>query len=40
MLFKLIGIVFIIIFSFRDTEEERLKKDNKEWEKIMGRYYD
>ena len=40
MLFGLIIIVFILIFGFRDTEEERLKKEKKEYKKIMGRNYE
>lgn len=39
MLFILIIIIFIIIFSFKDTEEERLKKDEADFKRIMGREY-
>lgn len=33
-------ILFIIIFNLKDTEEDRLKKEKKEWKKIMGRDYE
>ena len=40
MLFKVISIVFILIFSFKDTEEQRLKKDKKDFKRIVGRTYE
>lgn len=40
MVFKLIIIIFIISVSFKDKTQEQLKKDKKDWERIMGREYD
>lgn len=39
-MFKLLIIVFIFIFSLRDTSEDELNKQKKEWKKIMGRDYE
>ena len=39
-MFNLLILVFIFIFSLKDTSEERLKKEKKEWERIMGRDYE
>ena len=40
MLFILLGLfyTFVIIMS-GSIEEERLKKEHKDWKKIMGREY-
>ena len=40
MLFKLIIFIFIISCSFRDNEQEQLKKDISDWERILGRKYE
>lgn len=39
-MFKLLIIVFIFIFSLRDTSEDELNKQKKEWKRIMGRDYE
>lgn len=39
-MFKLLILVFIFIFSLKDTSEERLKKEKKEWKRRMGRDYE
>lgn len=39
-MFNLLIIVFVFIFSLKDTSEERLKKEKKEWKRIMGRDYE
>lgn len=39
MLFILITINFIMIFSFKDYSQEELEKDKKQWEKILGEEY-
>lgn len=39
-MFKLLILVFIFIFSLKDTSEERLKKEKKEWKRIFGREYE
>jgi hypothetical protein len=40
MLFILIIIVFVVIFSLEDTSAKELEKDKKTYERIMGRKYD
>lgn len=39
-MFNLLIIVFVFIFSLKDTSEEELKKEMKEWKRIMGRDYE
>lgn len=39
MLFILIIIIFAIIFSLYDVSEKELKKDIKDWERIMKERY-
>ena len=39
-MFKLLILVYIFIFSLRDTSEQELKKEKKEWKKIFGRDYE
>lgn len=40
MLFKLIIFIFILACSFKDNEQEQLKKDIKDWERILNRKYE
>ena len=40
MLFILITIVFVVIFSLEDTSAKELQKDKETYERIMGRKYD
>lgn len=39
-MFKLLTLVFVFIFSLKDTSEEELNKEKKEWKRIMGREYE
>ena len=39
-MFYLLILVFIFIFSLRDTSEQELKKEKKEWKMIFGREYE
>ena len=39
-MFNLLVLVFVFIFSLKDTSEEELKKEKKEWKRIMGRDYE
>ena len=39
-MFKLLILVYVFIFSLKDTSEERLKKEKKEWKRIFGREYE
>lgn len=39
-MFNLLVLVYVFIFSLKDTSEERLKKQKKEWKRIMGRNYE
>lgn len=39
-MFKLLILFFVLIFSIKDTSEERLKKEKKDWKRIMGREYE
>ena len=39
-MFKLLILVFIFIFNLKDTSEERLKKEKKEWKRKLGREYE
>ena len=39
-MFKLLILVFIFIFSLKDTVEEELKKEKKEWKRKLGREYE
>ncbi len=39
MLFILITIIFIVIFSFKDTSKEELEKDKEMFKKITGYDY-
>ena len=40
MIFIIIIIIFAIIFSLYDVSEKELKKDIKDWERIMERKYE
>lgn len=39
-MFNLLVLVFIFIFSLKDTTEEELKKDKKTYKRLMGRDYE
>ena len=39
MIFIIIIIIFAIIFSLYDVSEKKLKKDIKDWERIMKERY-
>ena len=39
MVFIIIIIIFAIIFSLYDVSEKELKKDIKDWERIMKERY-
>ena len=39
-MFNLLVLVFVFIFSLKDTSEEELKKEKKEWKRIFGREYE
>lgn len=39
MLFILITIVFITMFSFKDYSKEELEKDKEMWRRIVGNEY-
>ena len=39
-MFKLLIIIYVFIFSLRDDSEKELKKDKKDWKKLMGRNYE
>lgn len=40
MLFYLIIFIFITSCSFKDNEQEEMKKDIKDWERILNRKYE
>lgn len=41
MVFIFLGGFLIFIFiTFEDLEEKKLKKERKDWKRIMGREYD
>ena len=39
-MFKLLILIYVFIFSIKDTSEERLKKEKKDYKRIMGREYE
>lgn len=40
MLFIIIIFIFILIFSFKDNVKKELKKDEKDWQRILNRKYE